>query len=115
MAYLFTGEPKIGSEHREGETLHNVIYGGLDTVATSGYGPVRYFDSALVAESADALTKADRQAINQRFDPARMAVLKIYAAPEERERGAVFKIIEQLTAFFQTAAAAKEDVIRFAS
>ncbi len=115
LAYLLTGESKIGEEHRAGETLYNIIYGGLDTVVTTGYGPVRYFDSGLVAESADALVKADRQVISQRFDPTRMAQLGIYAAPEEREREAVFWVIEKLSAFFQTAATAKEDIIKFAS
>src|SRR5262249_13920610 len=111
----FTGESQIGKHHRPGETLYNVIYGGLATKVTTGYGAVCYFDSALVAESADALEKADRRSISQRFDPAQMAQLGIYAAPDERERESVFGVIESLTAFFQTAATAKEDVIKFAS
>jgi hypothetical protein len=115
LAYLLTGESKIGEEHRDGETLYNVIYGGLDTVVMTGYGPVRYFDSALVAEVVDALATVDRQAISQRFDPAQMAKLGIYAAPEEREREAVLAVIEKLAAFFQTAVTAREEIIKFAS
>jgi hypothetical protein len=115
LAYLFTGEAKIGKEHRAGETLYNIIYGGLDTAVMTGYGPVRYFDSGLVADSVDALVKADRQVMSQRFDPAQMAQLGIYAAPEERERKAVLGVIEKLAAFFQTAATANEDIIKFAS
>src|SRR5882724_2848702 len=86
MAYLLTGQSEISSEHRAGEPLHNIIYGGLDTVATTGYGAARYFDGALVAESADALAKADRQCIRERFNPERMTQLDIYAAPAEQER-----------------------------
>lgn len=115
MAYLLTGKSEISSEHRAGEILHNIIYGGLDTAATTGYGAVRYFDGALVAESADALAKADRQCIRQRFDPERMAQLGIYAAPAEQERESVLGFIGKFTAFFQTAGAAKDDVIKFAS
>jgi hypothetical protein len=115
VAYLLTGQSETGWEHRDGETLHNVIYGGLDTAVTNGYGAVRYFNGALVAESAGALAKADRQIISQRFDPARMVQLGIYAAPDEREREGVLRFIEKLAAFFQTADAAKEDVIKFAS
>jgi hypothetical protein len=115
LAYLFTGESEIGNEHRPGEPLYNIIYGGLVAPVQTGYGPVRYFDSALVAESADALAKADREAMNQRFDPAQMAELQIYAAPDEREREGVFGVIEKLAVFFQAAATAKEDVIKFAS
>jgi hypothetical protein len=115
IAYLLTGEPEIGAEHRDGEPLHNIIYGGLDTGVTTGYGTVQYFDSALVTESADALEQADRQRIHERFDPARMAQLEIYAAPSESERDLVLRVIEELAAFFRAAAAGKEDVIRFAS
>ena len=42
-----------------------------------------------------------------------MAELKLYAPPDERERQAVMKVIEEFTAFFQAAATAREDVIRF--
>lgn len=114
LAYLLTGESEIIEEHRPGQTLYNIIYGGLDTKLTTGYGTVRYFDSALVAESVDSLARVDRQVMSQRFDPARMAQLKIYAAPEEDEREAVFTVIENLTSFFQTAATQEEDIIRFA-
>ena len=114
-AYLLTGQSEIGDDHRSGETLHNVIYGGLDTGMTTGYGAVRYFDSTLVTESAEALAGADRQAIARRFDPAQMAQLEIYAAPDEREREGILKVIENLADFFKTAAAAKDDVIKFAS
>ena len=113
LAYLLTGESKIIEGHRTGETLHNVIYGGLETTVTTGYAPVRYFDDALVAESVDSLARVDHQVISQRFDPARMAQLGIYAAPVEKERKAVFGLIEKLASFFQTATTAKEDIIKF--
>lgn len=41
--------------------------------------------------------------------------LEIYAAPQEREREAVWGVIKKLAVFFQVAAAAKEEVIKFAS
>ena len=115
LGYLLTGKAEIGKAHVPGETLYNVIYGGLDTGATSGYGPVQYFDDALVAESADALVKADGHEINLRFNPTRMAQLGIYAAPEERERQAILGVIERLALFFQTAVTNKENVIKFSS
>lgn len=115
VGYLLTGESEIGTEHRDGAPLYNIIYGGLDTVVTTGYGTVRYFDTGLLAELVDALLKVDRRVISQRFDPAKMAELQIYAAPEEREQTAVLRVIEKLTLFFQKAATAKEDIIKFAS
>ncbi len=113
LAYLFTGDAKLKEEHVANAPLHNVIFGGLKTSVTTGYGPVRYFDGKLVAETAAALAGADRKVIASRYDPEAMKKLKIYAPPEENEKKAILKVIEELTAFFQQAAAAHEDVIIF--
>ena len=42
-----------------------------------------------------------------------MKKLDIYAPPEKDEKEAILKVIEELTNFFQKAAAAHEDVIKF--
>jgi hypothetical protein len=113
FAYLLTGDAKLKKENLPNATLHNAIFGGLKASVTTGYGPVRYFDKKLVAETAAALAGADRKVIAARFDPAAMKKLDIYAPPEANEKEAILKVIEELTAFFQKAAAAREDVITF--
>src|SRR3954462_3822640 len=55
ISYLLTGDAKIKEEHLPNQSLHNVIFGGLKTSVVTGYGPARYFDGKLVAESAAAL------------------------------------------------------------
>jgi hypothetical protein len=113
IAYLLNGDAKIKEEHVPDAPLHNVIFGGLKTVVTTGCGPVRYFDGKLVAETAGALAGADRKVIAGRYDSDAMKKLDIYAPPEENEKKAILSVIEELTAFFQSAAAAHEDVIKF--
>ena len=113
IAWLLTGDAKIKEEHVPDAPLHNVIFGGLKTNVTTGYGPVRYFDAKLVAETATALVGADRKVIADRYDPVAMKKLDIYAPPEKDEKEAILKVIEELTNFFQKAAAAHEDVIKF--
>jgi len=115
IAYLLTGEAKIKEEHQPNNPLHNVIFGGLKTSVTTGYGPARYFDSKLVAESATALVSADRKVIAGRYDPAEMKKLDLYAPTEERERKAILNVAEEFTAFFQKAASSHEDVILYVS
>ena len=114
IAYLLTGDAKIKEENVPNAPLHNVIFGGIKTAAISGYGPVRYFDAKSVGEIAAALASADRKAIAARYDPDTMKKLDIYAPPEANEKKAILQVIDDLTAFFQKAAAAKEDVITFA-
>ena len=58
IGYLLTGESEIREEHRNGAPLHNVIFGGVSTAMTTGYGAVRYYEGVLVADSAQALAKA---------------------------------------------------------
>ena len=113
IAYLLTGDAKLKEEHLPNAPLHNVIFGGLKTSLTTGYGAVRYFDAKLVAETAAALAAADRIVIVERYNPVAMKKLNIYASPEANEKKAILQVIEELTAFFQKAAAAHEDVITF--
>jgi Domain of unknown function (DUF1877) len=115
LVYLFTGETEIVEENIKGKPLHNIIYGGIKTLPETGYGPVRYFDQAMVAEITGALKTADREQLKKRFDPAKMKELKIYAPPEESEREIIFKGIEQLTQYFQTAASVHDEVVTFVS
>jgi hypothetical protein len=115
IAYLLTGDPKIKDEHLPDAPLHNVIFGGLKTTVTTGYGPVRYFDAKLVAEITAALVGADRKIIAGRYDPAAMKKLEIYAPREEDGKKLILAIIEELTAYFQKAAAAHEDVVKYVS
>lgn len=113
IAYLLTGDAKITEAHQPNAPLHNVIFGGLKASATTGYGPVRYFDTKLVAEIAAALANADQKILTARYDPAAMKKLDIYAPPEADEKKAILQSIEELTSFFQKAAAAHEEVIKF--
>jgi hypothetical protein len=113
IAYLLTGDAKLKEEHLPNAPLHNVIFGGLKASVTTGYGPVRYFDRKLVVETAAALAGADRKVIAGRYDPDAMKKLDIYAPPEANEKKAILQVVEELTAFFQRAAAAHEDVITF--
>jgi hypothetical protein len=115
IGYLLTGRSEVVEEHRPDDLLHSVIFGGHKMSAITGYGAVRYYDGQLVARLADALQAADRVSMGRRFDPARMRELDIYAPPEEREREAVLRVVDQFTRFFAEAAAAKEEVIRFAA
>jgi hypothetical protein len=115
IAYLLTGEAGIVEEHRPNAPLHNVIFGGLKTSVTTGYGPARYFDSKLVAESATALVGADRKLIAERYNPAQMKKLNLYAPTEDSERKGVLNAIEEFTAFFQKAASAHEEVVTYLS
>lgn len=113
IGYLLTGDAKINEEHIPNAPLHNVIFGGLKTTVESGYGPVRYFDGKLVAETVTALVAAARKLIASRYDPVAMEKLKIYAPRPENEKKGILQTIEDLTHFFQQAAAAHEDVIKF--
>jgi len=115
VGYLLTGRAEIVEEHRPDDVLHSVIFGGHKTSTTTGYGAVRYYDKDLVSQSADALQRADRRLVAQRFNSSQMGELDIYASPEESERECVLRIIEDFTAFFGEAASAGEDVIRFAT
>jgi len=115
IAYLLTGDAKIMEDHLPNNPLHNVIFGGLKTSVTTGYGPARYFDGKLVAESAAALAGADRKVIAARYNPAEMMKLDIYAPTEESERKALLNVVEEFTAFFQKATSARENVIRYVS
>jgi len=115
VAYLLTGESEISEVHREGDSLHNVILGGIATSVKTGYGPVRYFDEKLVNESAEAFRSFDRQLIVKRFNPERMAELHIYASPDAGEREGFFRLVERFANFFYEAASAKENVIKFAT
>ena len=74
---------------------------------------MRYFDGKLVAETATALAGADRKVIAARYDPAALKKLDLYAPPEENAKKGILNVIEELTAFFQQAAAAHEDVIKY--
>ncbi len=113
IAYLLTGDATLKEEHLPNAPLHNVIFGGLKTSVKTGYGAVRYFDAKLVAETAAALAGADRKVIADRYDSAAMKKLHIYAPPEANEKKGILQAIEELTVFFQKAAAANEDVIVF--
>jgi hypothetical protein len=113
LAYLLTGDAKLKKENLPNAPLHNAIFGGLKASVTTGYGSVRYFDKKLVAETAAALAGADRKVIASRYDAAAMKKLGIYAPPEANEKEALLKVVEELIAFFQKAAAAHEDVITF--
>ena len=113
IAYLLTGDATLKEEHLPNAPLHNVIFGGLKTSVKTGYGAVRYFDAKLVAETAAALAGVDRKVIAGRYDPAAMKRLDIYAPPEANEKNGILQAIEELTVFFQKAAAAHEDVIVF--
>jgi hypothetical protein len=113
IAYLLTGDATLKEKHLPNAPLHNVIFGGLKTSVKTGYGVVRYFDAKLVAETAAALAGADRKVIADRYDPAAMKKLDIYAPPEANEKKAILHVIEELTVFFQKAAASHEDVIVF--
>lgn len=115
IAYLLTGDATIKEENLTNAPLHNVIFGGLKTSVNTGYGPVRYFDARQVSEIAAALAGADRKAIAARYDPDTMKKLDIYAPPEADEKQAILQVIENLTAFFQKAAAEHQDVIAFVS
>lgn len=115
MGYLITGQAEIVEKHMDNDPLHNVNFGGHQTAVTTGYGAVQYFDTPLVTQSVTALRGVDREAFSRRFDPARMEELEIYAAPDEGELDGYLKVLEDFTAFFEAAAAAKEDVIRFAT
>jgi len=91
-----------------------VIFGGLKTSVTTGYGPVRYFDAKLVAETAAALAGADRKSYSRQIRPGRDEEAG-YLCPAQKanEKKAILQVIEELAAFFQKAAAAHEDVITF--
>jgi len=113
IAYLLTGDANLKEEHLPNAPLHNVIFGGLKTSVKSGYGPVRYFDAKLVAETAAALAGADREVIADRYDPAVMKKLGVYAPPETDEKESILQVIEELTSFFQQASVSEEEVITF--
>jgi hypothetical protein len=115
VGYLLTGRTEIVEEHRPDDILYSVVFGGRQTSATTGYGAVRYFDEQLVAQAADALRAADRESIGQRFDPAKMMQLDIYAPPVGGEREAVLSVVDDFTAFFREAASAGEEVVKFAT
>jgi hypothetical protein len=115
LAYMLTGDAKIKEEHLPNNPLHNVIFGGLKTSVTTGYGPARYFDSKLVAASAAALVGADRKVIAERYDPVAMKKVDIYAPREENEKKAMLNLVEEFTGFFQKAASVHEDVIAYLS
>jgi hypothetical protein len=115
IAYLLTGDASLKEENITNAPLHNVIFGGLKAPVETGYGSVRYFDAKLVAEIATALASADRKVIAARYDPEVMKKLNIYASPEADEKKGILQLIEDLTAFFQKAAANHEDVITFVS
>jgi len=53
------------------------------------------------------------EAIADRYDPAAMKKLDIYAPPEANEKKAILQVIEELKVFFQKAGASHEDVIVF--
>jgi hypothetical protein len=114
IGYLLTGHAEMIEEHRPDDPLHNAIFGGRKTSVITGYGAVRYYDGQLVARLAGALRAADRESVKRRFDPAAMRELRIYAPPEEAEREVLLSVLDKFTAFFAEAAAAEEDVIRFA-
>jgi hypothetical protein len=113
--YLLTGESKIVEGHQQGNPLHNLIFGGLKTAVSTGYGAVRYFDHGLIGEIADALASVDSQELDERFDPGSMEDQDIYAAPDEGEQDGILRVIGDLTTFFRDAAAAKEFVIKSAT
>jgi hypothetical protein len=115
IAYLLTGDATLKEEHLANEPLHNVIFGGVKTSVRSGYGAVRYFDAKLVAETAAALVAANRKVIAGRYDPVVMKKFRIYAPPGPDEKKAILGVIEELTTFFQKAAATHEEVIVFMS
>ena len=58
---------------------------------------------------------ADRKVIAERYNPADMKKLDIYAPPEEGEKKLILREVEEFTAFFQKAASAHEDVITYGS
>lgn len=113
--YLLTGESEIKEEHREGNPLHNLIFGGLKTAVNTGYGPVRYFDHGLTSEILEALTSLDMTVLNERFNTEEMEERDIYAAPDADENEGIFQVIEELRCFVKRASEAKEYVLRFAT
>jgi|GEM_PF-1746140 len=109
--YLLTGSAKICEQHKKGEPLHNVIFGGLCTGVQTGYGPVRYFDHELISEISDALSSLDRATVESRFEPETFAKLKIYAEPDEDAREMIFDEIDRLRDFFIEANASGEIIL----
>lgn len=115
VGYLLTGRSDIVEQHDDQNLLYSAILGGRETKATTGYGPVRFYDARIVSGTASALHAVNGQEIAKRFDPARMSKLDIYAAPEEGEREAIFEVLNNFFAFFTAAANAGEEIIKFAT
>jgi hypothetical protein len=113
LYYLLTGSAEIAEEHRPGQPLHNVIFGGIRTSVATGYGPVRYFDLPLVSEIATALKSIGRTQLVERFVPEEMSLLDIYAPPKMEEREVILNLFERLRSFFDEAVEAKEYVIAY--
>jgi hypothetical protein len=115
VGYLLTGRADIVEQHNNSDLLYSSIFGGHETTITTGYGPVRFYDSHLVAETAKTFKSIDDEILAKRFDPDRMRKLSIYAAPEKAERETIFNIVKSFTKFFETTAGTGEDIIKFVS
>jgi hypothetical protein len=115
IGYLLTGRADIVEQHDARDLLYSAIFGGRETTATTGYGPVRFYDTQLVSDTASALRHADRQVVAQRFDPVRLSELDIYAAPDESERDGVLAVLDDFSTFFVTAASSGEEIIKFST
>jgi hypothetical protein len=114
--YLLTGSAEIAEEHRDGQDLHNLIFGGLKTAVQTGYGSVRYFDRQLVSQIASALRSVDHPTILGRFNQETFNRLGLYAAPDgdDQERDAIMAQIEQLKRLFEEAEMTGEFVLKYA-
>ena len=112
LYYLLTGSAKMEEEHREGQPLHNVIFGGITTSVKAGCGAVRYFDNSLINEIVAALEIISEQQLMERFVPEQMLRLQIYAAPQDYKEGQIiFRVFERLRTFFRQAVRENEFVI----
>jgi Domain of unknown function (DUF1877) len=89
------------------------VFGGYEIGEDRGYGPVRYFAPALVAEIGGALQSPDLEGkLRARFDPPTMTELGVYPGVWERDdRDWLIKAFRTLRDFYVGASEAEHAVV----
>ena len=103
--YVLCGDIEPGTTPLSQVVLGGVVL-GEDDEGFAGYGPPRYFTSALVADYAKALEHPDIEAAAAgRFNPARMSSLGVYPGWQPSDANRVINGVRRLREFYADAAA----------
>ena len=115
IAFLLTGRSDIVERHCPDDLMYSIVFGGHSSAATTGYGPVRYFDAEFVADVSRLLSQIDRAGCEDRCDLEHMAGLKIYGCYEDDEPEPFIQLLDDFIRYVSRAALDGHELVRYST